>query len=96
MPERKEIRQRWTIDQIEEDSAAVEHDEQLHTIPRALIPRDAREGDVLLVTVSRDSDDRTVVTIAIDRAATKAAMKQSERQRAARPRSADTGGDIEL
>ena len=96
MPERKEIRQRWTIDQIEEDTAAIEYDEQLHTIPRALIPRDAREGDVLLVTVSRDSDDRTVVTIALDRAATKAAMKQSERQRAARPKSADTSGDIEL
>ena len=96
MPERKEIRQRWTIDEIEEDTAAVEHDEQLHTIPRALLPRDAREGDVLLVSVTRDSDDRTVVTIALDRAATKAAMRESERQRANRPKSQDPGGDIEL
>lgn len=96
MPERKEIRQRWTIDQIEEDTAAVEHDEQLHTIPRALIPRDAREGDVLLVTVSRDSDDRTVVTIALDRAATKTAREESRKQHATRPKSQDPGGDIEL
>lgn len=96
MPERKEVRQRWTIDQIEEDTAAIEYDERLHTIPRALLPRDAREGDVLIVTVTRDSDDRTVVTIALDRAATKAAMQQSERQRAKRPRSQDPGGDIEL
>lgn len=96
MPERKEIRQRWTIDQIEEDTAAVEFDEQLHTIPRALVPRDARAGDVLLVTVSRDSDDRTVVTIALDRAATKAARAASRQQRATRPRSADAGGDIDL
>lgn len=96
MPERKEIRQRWTIDQIEEDTAAIEYDEQLHTIPRALIPRDAREGDVLLVTVSRDSDDRTIVTIALDPAATKAARDASKKQRVTRPRSADAGGDIEL
>ena len=96
MPERKEIRQRWTIDQIEEDTAAVEYDEQLHTIPRALIPRDAREGDVLVVTVSRDSDDRTVVTIALDPAATKAARDASKQQRAKRPRGQDPGGDIEL
>ena len=96
MPERKEVRQRWTIDQIEEDTAAIEYDEQLHTIPRALIPRDAREGDVLLVTVSRDSDDRTLVTIALDRAATKAAREESRKQRAARPKSQDPGGDIEL
>ena len=96
MPERKEIRQRWSIDQIEEDTAAVEYDEQPHTIPRALIPRDAREGDVLLVTVTRHSDDTTVVTIALDRVATKAAVKESERQRANRPRSQDPDGDIEL
>ena len=96
MPERKEVRQRWTIDQIEDDTAAVEHDEQLHTIPRALIPRDAREGDVLLVTVTRDANDKTVVTIALDRAATKAAREESRKQRATRPRSQDPGGDIEL
>ena len=96
MPERKEVRQRWTIDQIEDDTAAIEHDDRLHTIPRALLPRDAREGDVLIVTVSRDRDDRTVVTIALDRAATRKAMQQSERQRAARPKSGDPGGDIEL
>lgn len=96
MPERKEIRQRWTIDQIEEDTAAIEHDEQLHTIPRALLPREAREGDVLLVTIARDRNNETVVTIALDPAATKAARAASKQQRATRPRSRDTGGDIEL
>ena len=96
MPERKEIRQRWTIDQIEEDTAAIEYDEQLHTIPRALLPRDAREGDVLLVTIARDRNNETVVTIALDPAATKAAREASKKQHATRPKSADAGGDIEL
>lgn len=98
MPERREQRHRWTVDQIEEDIAAVEHDgDRVHTIPRSLLPPDAREGDVLAVTVARATDgDRTTISVEIDRAATRDALARSRRQRARRPKQDDPGGDITL
>ncbi len=44
------------IDRIEEDMAVVETDDgSLYDIPKNLIPSDAKEGDVLLIEVDKDS-----------------------------------------
>ena len=93
----KQQRHTWTVDVIEENSAAVEVDgRQVTPLPRWLLPEDAREGDVLSVQHER-TRERSKLTIEIDREATAAAVEQSKEQvRKDDPPHGDPGGDIAL
>lgn len=86
---------RWAIDQIEEGTAAVEQDgDHVYEIPRYLVPPDARDGDVLTVTVAHAAAGEVTVSVRIDRAASASPpAKSSPKKRRA---SNDPGGDIVL
>jgi hypothetical protein len=77
---------RWVVDAIEESVASIEvNGTKMITVPQAMLPKDAREGHVLCVTIE------------IDHAATKDALDQSAAQvkkHAKQPN--DPGGDIAL
>ena len=86
---------RWAIDQIEEGTAAVEQDgDHVYEIPRYLVPPDARDGDVLAVTVTRAAAGEVTVSVRIDHAASAppTAKPAQKKRRAAN----DPGGDIVL
>ncbi len=93
----KQERHRWTVDVIEENSAAVEVDgRQVTPLPRWLLPGEAREGDVLSVRHER-TGERSKLTIEIDREATAEAVQQSKEQvRKGDPPQQDPGGDVAL
>lgn len=89
-------RHRWTIDVLEEDSAAIEVDgRQVVHVPRWILPQRAREGVILAVTHER-TGAVSRLSIEIDDDAMKDAAAESDalvlRSRARR----DPGGDIEL
>ncbi|MGE5579239.1 MAG: DUF3006 domain-containing protein [Bacillota bacterium] len=44
------------IDRFEGNLAVIEYEGKTFTLPRALLPRDAKEGDVLNFTVEVDHD----------------------------------------
>jgi Protein of unknown function (DUF3006) len=76
----KKERHTWTVDVIEEDSAAVEVDgRRVNQLPRWLLPEKAREGDVLAVRHER-TGDKSKLTIEIDPEATAAALERSKEQ----------------
>ena len=87
---------RWAIDRIEEGTAAVEQDgDHVYEIPRFLLPPDARDGDVVEVTVTRSTAGEATVSMRIDRAASASpasARSSPKKRRAAN----DPGGDIVL
>lgn len=89
----------WTIDGLEEDSARIEENgSTILTVPRWLLPPDAKEGQLLSVTRT-GTGAQVTVTIAIDLAATSAALARSADQvariaKASRKR--DPGGDVSL
>jgi hypothetical protein len=86
----------WTVDVIEEGSAAIEVDgRQITPIPRWMLPEAAKEGDVLAVTHER-SRERSLLTIEIDREATREALRRSRKQVAENPSRGDKGGDVTL
>lgn len=83
---------------MEEDAASVEIDGK-HTaqLPKWLLPRGAKEGDVLQVTHDVAESGESRLSIVVDRAGTSAAMDRSAKQVADRGRSpGDPGGDIKL
>jgi len=85
---------RWVVDVIDDDSAAVEVDgRKITPIPRWLLPSDAQDGDVLRVTHAR-SGSRSVLSIEVDRSATRLAYQQSADQLRDAPPSGT--GDIRL
>jgi hypothetical protein len=85
----------WVVDAIEEGMAALESDGRLLHLPVAVLPAGVREGDVLAVEWSAESDG-CVLRIRPDRAATEAALQRSRDQlRAMRPAN-EPGGDIVL
>jgi len=86
---------RWAIDQVEEGTASVEQDgDHVYEIPRYLVPPDARDGDVLAVTVTQAAPGEVTVSVRIDRAASASPpAKASPKKRRA---SNDPGGDIVL
>ena len=87
---------RWAVDRIEEGTAAVEQDgDHVYEIPRFLLPADARDGDVLSVTVAGAAPGEVTISVRIDRTAS--APPPSAKQ-ARKPRRAgnDPGGDIVL
>lgn len=86
---------RWAIDQVEEGTASVEQDgDHVYEIPRYLVPPDARDGDVLAVTVTHAAAGEVTVSVKIDRAASASppAKTSPKKGRA----SNDPGGDIVL
>ena len=84
---------RWAIDRIEEGTAAVEQDgDHVYEIPRFLLPREARDGDVLTVTVAEAAAGEVTLSVRIDRAAGDAPGKAARKRRAGN----DRGGDIVL
>jgi hypothetical protein len=87
---------RWAIDRIEEGTAAVEQDgDHVYEIPRYLLPPDARDGDVVMVTITRAAAGEVTLSVRTDRAAS---APPPSAKRAARKRRAgnDPGGDIVL
>ena len=90
---------RWVVDSMEESVASIEIDgKRTVQLPLWLLPRDAKEGDVLKVTHDvAESGEESRLGIVVDRDATRAAMERSARQVADRGRSpGDPGGDIKL
>lgn len=98
-PGKGQAEHRWIVDGIEEGVARVEQDGgAMITVPRWLLPPDAREGQCLAVTQT-GSGGSSVVTITIDVAATSAALARSKAtvekaSKASRKR--DPGGDVAL
>lgn len=92
---------RWAVDRIEEHAAAVEVDgTEIVTLPRWMLPREAREGDVLSVSHELgEGGRRSALTIEVDREATararEASGEQVSRIRRASARR-DRGGDVAL
>ena len=87
---------RWAVDRIEEGTAAVEQDgDHVYEIPRYLLPADARDGDVLSVTVASAAPGEVTVMIEIDRAAS-ASPPSAKPARPKRGAGKDPGGDIVL
>lgn len=87
---------RWAVDRVEEGTAAVEQDgDHVYEIPRYLLPADARDGDVLSVTISGAAPGEVTISVRIDRAAS---VPPSPGKPARKPRRAgnDPGGDIVL
>lgn len=92
-------RYRWVVDSIEESVASVEIDgERTVQLPKWLLPRGAKEGDVLKVTHDvAESGEESRLSVVVDRAGTSAAMERSARQVGSTARSPnDPGGDIKL
>ena len=93
-------RHTWAIDRLEENTASIEHDgDRMFNVPRSLIPRDAREGDVLEVRITTSGKSRreiVAVDVRVDRDATKAATTASAGQVMRASRGRDPGGDIAL
>lgn len=45
---------KWIIDRIEDDFAVIEtENEKVFSIPLAIIPKNAKEGDVVFVTIDK-------------------------------------------
>jgi hypothetical protein len=90
---------RWAIDGLEESTARIEEDgHRIITVPRWLLPAEAREGQILTVTRAAASGSSTV-TFTIDEGATSAAKAKSGAQvekiaKASKRR--DGGGDVAL
>ncbi|HEY5218895.1 MAG TPA: DUF3006 family protein [Gemmatimonadaceae bacterium] len=92
---------RWVIDSIAEHVAAIQVDgSAMVRLPQWVLPRGAAEGQVLSVTHELDGKgERSTLTIAIDRAGTATALRESKAQVDAMRKASsrrDTGGDIKL
>jgi hypothetical protein len=86
----------WILDRLEDPLAVLESasgDLRL-TLPRAWLPRGIREGDVLRLQRSA-ADGESQVAFCRDEAETER-RRQAIRERAARLRKADPGGNIQL
>lgn len=91
----------WTVDSIEEGTVRVEEDgTRMLTVPSHSVPSGTKEGQILRVSrKTAPNGDPIVVSIAIDTAATNAALEASARktgQIAAESRKGDPGGDVAL
>ena len=91
--------QRWVVDRIEEERAAVEVDgERVVTVPVWLLPRGVREGDVLRVRREYEAG-RAVLTVETDDAEQGRRMARSAAQTEgvrAKSRKHDRPGDVTL
>jgi hypothetical protein len=89
---------RWVVDSMEEAVASVEIDgKHSAQLPKWLLPRGAKEGDVLQVTHDVAESGESRLSIVVDRPGTSAAMDRSAKQVGSSIRSPnDPGGNIEL
>ena len=90
---------RLIVDSIEEFMASIELDgRSMITIPQSVLPSDAREGHVLVLTREISADGkRAVLTIEVDEIATKRALAESAAQvKKGSKQKNDPGGDITL
>jgi hypothetical protein len=91
---------RWAVDGIEESVARVEEDgTRMLTVPRALLPASAREGQLLRVTRVAETDGSVTLTISVDVEGTAEALARSKAQTAhiaAASKKRDPGGDVAL
>lgn len=90
---------RWAIDGLEDLAARVEEDGRtILTVPRWLLPPDAREGQLLSVTRA-SSPGSSIITITVDTEATETALKRSAdsvAKIASASKRRDRGGDVSL
>ena len=87
----------WRIDAIEEGAAAIEEaGAPRRTVPRWILPTDAREDDMLAVRRERTAEGEMILRIRIDREATARALERSIQQIRSIPPQNDPGGDIHL
>lgn len=91
----------WAVDSIEEGVVRVEEDgTRMLTVPSHLLPAGTAEGQILRVTrKTAPNGDPIVMSIAIDTAATAAALKSSARRTAeiaSESLKKDRGGDVAL
>ncbi|CAN5820023.1 hypothetical protein BH11GEM1_BH11GEM1_02700 [soil metagenome] len=91
----------WSIDSIEEGMARIEEDGgRMLTVPAAMLPAGAKEGQLLRVTLSKGPGGEAVATrITIDHAATAAALRKSAATTAEAMKNSakhDPGGDVIL
>ena len=91
----------WSIDSIEEGMARIEDDGgRMLTVPVAMLPAGAKEGQLLRVTLSERTGGEAVATsITIDHAATAAALRKSAATTAEAMKNSakrDPGGDVIL
>lgn len=47
----------FIIDRFEEDWAVLEYESKTYNVPRALLPEDAKEGDVLRISLEIDREE---------------------------------------
>lgn len=47
----------FIIDRFEEDWAVLEYDDETYNVPRALLPDNAKEGDVLRISLEIDQEE---------------------------------------
>lgn len=47
----------FIIDRFEEDWAVLEYDDETYNFPRALLPDNAKEGDVLKISLEIDQEE---------------------------------------
>jgi hypothetical protein len=90
---------RWAIDGLEESTARIEEDgRRIITVPRWLLPTEAREGQILTVTRTAAKGSCTV-TLTVDEEATEAAKSSSTAQVAKLAKESkrrDGGGNVSL
>ena len=90
---------RWALDALDEGMARIEEDgKRMVTVPRYLVPADAREGQLLRVTLA-DMQGVLTVSVAVDLNATSAALASSlatTKRAMARSKQQDPGGDVNL
>lgn len=91
----------WSVDSIEEGIVRVEEDgTRMLSVPSHSLPAGTTEGQILRVTrKTAPNGDPIVIHVAIDTAATTAALKASARktgQIAAESLKKDRGGDVSL
>ncbi len=84
----------WIVDRFEGDLVVVERGDAFLSLPRALVPLTAKEGDALAVLVEGDQAERRCV-LRID-AAAKVARAKSIGEIAKRLHDGDGGGDLVL
>lgn len=100
-PDKPASEHTWSVDSIEEGMVRVEEDgTRMLTVPIQSFPAGTTEGQILRVTrKTAPNGDPVVISIAIDTAATSAALKASARKTgriAAQSSKGDPGGDVAL
>lgn len=86
----------WIVDRFEGDLVVVEVDgDRFLDMPRWLVPTDAREGDVIALSVERGEGGAVTIRARIDSEATDSARAEASRL-VENLKKKDPGGDIVL